>query len=114
MLNYYQSADLDRVFHSLADGTRRGIIEQLSNGRASVKELAEPYEMSLPAVMLHLQILENSGLIESKKEGRVRLCTLTPQPIQEAKSWIEARASRWNEMFDEYSRLVEGAGELRS
>lgn len=104
--------DMDRVFHSLADKTRRGIIEHLSVRPASVKEVAEPYDMSLPAVMLHLQILEQAGLIQTRKEGRVRLCTLTPDPIVQAADWIQQRAAHWNTMFDAYEQVVTEPKEL--
>jgi DNA-binding transcriptional ArsR family regulator len=110
MLNY--TMDMDRVFHSLADKTRRGIIEQLSAGPASVKTVAQPHDMSLPAVMLHLQILEQSGLIQTRKEGRVRLCTLTPEPIVEAADWIQQRKAQWNSMFDTFEMVVTEPREL--
>lgn len=110
MLNY--TMNMDRVFHSLADKTRRGIIEQLSVGSASVKEVAKPYDMSLPAVMLHLQILEQSGLIQTQKEGRVRMCTLTPEPIIQAADWIQQRRAHWNTMFDAFEQVVTDPREL--
>jgi DNA-binding transcriptional ArsR family regulator len=94
-----QSA-LDHVFHALADPTRRGIVERLSRGPASVSELAEPLEMSLPAVLQHLQLLEASGLVASEKTGRVRTCTLNRKTMQAAEQWIARRRAAWERRFD--------------
>ncbi|HEY0371306.1 MAG TPA: metalloregulator ArsR/SmtB family transcription factor [Thermoanaerobaculia bacterium] len=97
MLN--QSA-LDRVFQALADPTRRSIVERLSKGEASVSELAEPLEMSLPAVLQHLQLLEASGLVESEKCGRVRTCRINRKTLQAAEHWIALRRATWERRFD--------------
>ncbi len=74
MLN--QSDSLDPLFHALADPTRRAIVERLSRGSASVSELAQPFAMSLPAVIQHLQVLETSSLVRSEKVGRIRTCRI--------------------------------------
>ncbi len=88
-------AHLDRLFQALADPTRRGIVERLSCGPASVRELAEPFSMSLPAVVQHLQVLEASGLVRSEKTGRVRTCRIEPAALRAAEAWFaERRASR--------------------
>jgi DNA-binding transcriptional ArsR family regulator len=84
---------LDRMFHALADPARRGIVDRLSRGPASVSELAEPLAMSLPGVMQHLALLEESGLVRSKKEGRVRICRLSPVALRAAEQWIAKRRS---------------------
>lgn len=97
MLN--QSA-LDRVFQALADPTRRTIVERLSRGPASVSELAEPLEMSLPAVLQHLQLLEASGLVDSEKTGRVRTCRINRKTMQAAEQWIARRRAAWERRFD--------------
>jgi len=97
MLN--QSA-LDRVFQALADTSRRTIVERLSRGPASVSELAEPLEMSLPAVLQHLQLLESSGLVESEKAGRVRTCTINKKTLKAAEQWIARRRAAWERKFD--------------
>jgi DNA-binding transcriptional ArsR family regulator len=87
--------ELDQVFHALADPTRRGILERLSVGPASVTELARPISMSLPAVHQHLRVLETSGLVRSRKVGRVRTCELDVKRLSDAQTWIEDRRSQW-------------------
>ena len=91
---------LDRVFQALADPTRRGIVERLSKGPASVSELASPLEMSLPSVMQHLALLEESGLIRSEKVGRVRTCRLEPAALNPVEQWVSARRSTWERRLD--------------
>jgi DNA-binding transcriptional ArsR family regulator len=98
MLN--QSTPLDLMFHALSDPTRRGMMERLSRGPASVSELAKPLTMSLPAVVQHLQILEASGLIRSAKKGRVRTCQIETKALRTAEHWIAARRSMWERRFD--------------
>ena len=79
---------LDRVFHALADGTRRAMVERLSRGPASVSQLAEPFAMSLPAVVQHLGVLEDAGIVTSHKVGRVRTVQLAPDALGPAGTWI--------------------------
>lgn len=98
MLN--QSGALDQVFQSLADPTRRWMLERLSRGPASVSELAEPLSMSLPAVVQHLQMLENSGLVRSEKVGRVRTCRMESSALRAAQHWIEERRDAWERRLD--------------
>jgi DNA-binding transcriptional ArsR family regulator len=98
MLN--QLAPLDRVFQALADPTRRGMVERLSRGPASVSELAKPFAMSLPAVVQHLQVLEASGLVRSEKVGRVRTCRIEPATMGLAEQWIAERRSSWERRLD--------------
>lgn len=88
------------LFQALADPTRRLIVERLSMGPASVSELAQPTGMSLPAVMQHLQILEASGLMQSEKSGRVRMCRIQPEALSLAEQWITARRANWQHHFD--------------
>ena len=95
-----QSAPLDRVFHALADPTRRVMVERLSRGPASVSELAQPLAMSLPAVMQHLQVLEASGVVRSTKAGRVRTCRIEPAALRAAEEWIAVRRANWERCFD--------------
>jgi DNA-binding transcriptional ArsR family regulator len=95
-----QSASLDRVFQALADPTRRVIVERLSRGSASVTEIAEPLDMSLPAVLQHLQVLETSGLVRSEKAGRVRTCRIDHAALSEAEHWIVRRRATWERRFD--------------
>ena len=98
MLNSQQS--LDRVFQALADPTRRGLVERLSRGPASVSELAQPLNMSLPAVVQHLKLLEASGLIRTEKQGRVRTCHIEPQSLQLVEQWINDRRIGWERRLD--------------
>jgi DNA-binding transcriptional ArsR family regulator len=95
-----QSPQLDRVFQALADGTRRRLVERLIAGPASVSELAKPFDMSLPAVMQHLQVLEDCDLVRSEKIGRVRTCRLEPSGLRKAESWIGQQRSAWEERLD--------------
>lgn len=98
MLN--QLAALDQVFQALADPTRRALVERLSQGPASVSELARPLPMSLPAVVQHLQVLEASGLVRSTKVGRVRTCQLEPSTLQQAERWLHERQTLWARRLD--------------
>jgi DNA-binding transcriptional ArsR family regulator len=91
---------VDRVFHALADPSRRAIVEQLSRGPASVSELARPLPMSLPAVVQHLQVLEVSGLVRSEKVGRVRTCHIDPVALRPVEQWISERRLSWERRFD--------------
>jgi DNA-binding transcriptional ArsR family regulator len=98
MLN--QSPALDRVFQALADPTRRRMVERLSRGPASVSELAEPLDMSLPAVVQHLQVLESSGLVQSEKVGRVRTCRIEAAALKPAEAWILRQRAEWERRLD--------------
>lgn len=95
-----QTATLDDVFHALADPSRRLIVERLIKGPASVSELAKPLPMALPSVVQHLKVLETSGLIGSKKVGRVRTCHIEPAPLGTAARWIEEQRALWEGRFD--------------
>lgn len=98
MLNH--DKNLDQMFHALADGNRRAMLERLSKGDATVSELAEPLGVSLPAVMQHLAVLEASGLVTSKKVGRVRSCTLATARLSQAEQWLNDRRQLWNQRLD--------------
>lgn len=104
MLN--QEAALDRLFHALADPARRGMVERLSRGPASVTELARPLAMSLPSVMQHLQVLEASGLVRSEKAGRVRTCRIEPDALGAVEQWVAQRRTRWERRFDRLGTLL--------
>ncbi|HWA61772.1 MAG TPA: metalloregulator ArsR/SmtB family transcription factor [Caulobacteraceae bacterium] len=91
---------LDRVFHALADPARRTMLERLTRGPASVSELAEPLAMSLPAVVQHLQVLEQSGLVRSQKVGRVRTCQIEAGALHPAEHWINERRLGWERNLD--------------
>ena len=87
--------NLDLMFQALADPTRRGMVERLSRGPASVSDLAKPFAMSLPAVVQHLAMLESSGLVSTQKIGRVRTCTLDTVAMSLAEQWINERRTTW-------------------
>ena len=96
MLKY----ELDRTFAALADPTRRAMVERLVQGAATVSELAQPLPMSLPAVMLHLKVLEESGLVTSEKVGRVRTCRIDPKMLSQAEQWVAERRQMWERSLD--------------
>ena len=98
MLNYQQPLDL--VFQALADPGRRVMVERLTRGPASVSELARPLDMTLPAVVQHLQVLEASGLVRSEKIGRVRTCRIEPKALRTAEKWIGDRRTTWERHLD--------------
>jgi len=100
MLNY--TPTLDRAFQALADPVRRGMLARLSRGPASVSELAGPFEISLPAVLQHLQALEASGLIASQKIGRVRTCRMEPAALSAAETWIADQRATWEARIDRF------------
>src|SRR5260370_21042580 len=87
--------DIDRVFHALGDATRRAILEKLSQGPISVSRLAEPFDMSLAAVVQHLQVLEESGLVQTEKGGRARTCRIETPGLNAALQCIVDRRSMW-------------------
>lgn len=98
MLNH--STPLDLMFHALSDPGRRVMVERLSRGPASVGELAKPLSMSLSAVVQHLAVLEESGLVRSQKIGRVRTCTIEAKALRAAEQWIADRRTMWERNFD--------------
>ena len=91
---------LDGVFHALSDGSRRAMVERLGRGPATVSELAEPLDMTLAAVVQHLQVLEEAGLVRTKKVGRVRTCRLEPARLSAAETWINRRRAAWEQQLD--------------
>ncbi|HEY1614705.1 MAG TPA: metalloregulator ArsR/SmtB family transcription factor [Rhizomicrobium sp.] len=100
-------AQLDRVFHSLADGTRRAVIAQLARGPASVGDLARRHDMALPSFMKHLRVLEASKLVVSRKKGRVRMCELRPGALASAQGWIEKERHIWETRLSQLDAFVE-------
>src|SRR5438552_3127991 len=109
MVNYCHApnATLDCVFGALSDNTRRAILARLAQGEATVSELAEPFNVSLPAVSKHLRVLESAGLLRREIDGRVHRCRLSPQPMQEAARWIEHYRAFWEEQFDALAKFLE-------
>jgi DNA-binding transcriptional ArsR family regulator len=92
--------DLNATFGALADPTRRAILARLASGEASVTELAEPFEMSLPAISKHLKVLQRAGLIARGREAQWRPCRLAPSPLKDAAAWLESYRRFWEESFD--------------
>lgn len=95
-----QGPRLDRLFHALADPTRRALVTRLARGPASVTELAGPLAMSLPSVMQHIRVLEDSGLIRSQKTGRIRTCHIETERLREAETWITHQRALWEGRLD--------------
>jgi DNA-binding transcriptional ArsR family regulator len=95
-----QEVQLDRVFHALSDPSRMVIVDRLSRGPASVSELARPLEISLPAVVQHLQVLEENGLVSSEKVGRVRTCQIEAAGLRPVEQWISERRRAWERRLD--------------
>jgi DNA-binding transcriptional ArsR family regulator len=91
---------LDRVFQALSDPSRRVMVDRLTRGPASVSELARPLDMSLAAVVQHIQVLEASGLVQSRKVGRVRTCQIEPKTLRSAEQWITQRRTSWERRLD--------------
>lgn len=104
MLNH--SPSLDLLFHALADPTRRVMVERLSRGPVSVSDLAQPLTISLPAVMQHLRVLEESGLVRSEKVGRVRTCRIEPAALRNAEQWITDRRASWEHRLDRLGEFL--------
>jgi DNA-binding transcriptional ArsR family regulator len=105
------SDHLTSTFAALADPTRRAILARLSSGAASVTELAEPFEMSLPAISKHLKVLERAHLIARGREAQWRPCRLEATPLKEVADWVEHYRQFWTESFDRldaYLRTVQG------
>jgi DNA-binding transcriptional ArsR family regulator len=97
---FQQSAPLDLMFQALADPTRRAVIERLCRGPASVSDLAKPLDMTLSAVVQHLNVLETSGLVRTEKIGRVRTCRVEPAALDMAETWIRDRRAIWERRLD--------------
>ncbi len=100
--------NLDAVYSALADSTRRGIIEHLRHGEATVAELRRPFEMSAPAISKHLNVLESAGLIERRDAGRHRICRLRSRELRRAERWIGEQSEFWESTLDS---LAEHLGE---
>ena len=101
-----QQGHVDRVFHALGDPTRRAMIEKLSKGPITVSRLAKPLDITLAAVVQHLQILEKSGLVRSEKVGRVRTCRIEAKGFSVVERWIADRRSLWEARFDRLGELL--------
>jgi DNA-binding transcriptional ArsR family regulator len=103
---------LSETFSALADPTRRAILARLASGEATVTELAEPFEMSLPAVSKHLKVLQRAGLIARTREAQWRPCRLQPEPLKDIADWVEHYRRFWEESLDrldEYLKEIQAA-----
>ena len=100
------SPNLDLAFQALADPARRGMLERLTLGPASVSELARPFDMTLSAVVQHLRVLEASGLVKTQKVGRVRTCQIEPAALSAAEGWISQRRTTWERHFDRLEQYL--------
>jgi DNA-binding transcriptional ArsR family regulator len=98
---------LSRTFEALAAPTRRGILARLARGPATVGELAQPFDVSLPAVSRHLKVLETAGLIRRERQAQWRRCHLQPGPLSDAAQWIEHHRAFWEVRFDALARYLE-------
>ncbi|MGA2084389.1 MAG: metalloregulator ArsR/SmtB family transcription factor [Terracidiphilus sp.] len=98
--------NIDRIFRALGDSTRRAMMEKLSQGPMSVSRLAEPFEMTLAAVVQHLQVLEECGLVQTEKVGRVRSCRIEPAGLDAMEQWIRNRRSIWERRLERLGELL--------
>ncbi len=102
-----QDRQLDETFAALANGTRRAILARLAKGQASVNELAEPFDMSLPAISKHIKVLENAGLIERGRDAQFRPCNLNAAPLREISNWAEQYRHIWEDRFDRMDAVLQ-------
>lgn len=101
-----QSAAMHRVFHALADPTRVAVVARLSEGPASVGELARPFSMALPSFTQHLRVLQDCDLVSSKKRGRARIYQLRPATLARAETWLQKRRALWEKRLDQLDDYV--------
>jgi DNA-binding transcriptional ArsR family regulator len=99
-------AELDRTFAALADPTRRGILERLGRGSATITELAEPFQMSLTGLKKHVHVLEDVELVTTEKVGRARRCALGPRRLEDAQRWIETYREMLEGRLDRFGELL--------
>lgn len=103
------SPHLDGIFQALADPTRRAVLGRLGKGPASISELAKPFDMALPSFMKHIRLLEDSGLIRTRKEGRVRTCAIEQKPFAMVESWLSAQRMLWEARTDRLEQFATAA-----
>ena len=103
---------LNGIFQALADPTRRAVLGRLGRGPASISELAKPFDMALPSFMKHIHFLEDSGWIQTRKEGRVRTCAIRKKPFAAVEAWLSAQRALWEGRTDRLERFVT-AGQKR-
>ncbi len=98
---------LDRIFHALADPTRRAVVAKLCAGPAAMSELAQPFKMALPSFAQHLDVLEECGLVKSTKAGRVRTYQLTPRNLEKAEKWMRDQRALWERRLDQLDSFLQ-------
>src|SRR6478609_9583699 len=98
--------DLSRLFHALADPTRRSILTRLAEGPAPVTALANPTGLRLPTVMRHLSVLEEAGLITTSKDGRIRTCAIVPEALDPMRTWLDQQRAIWEARLDRFDAFV--------
>lgn len=110
----YISGNLDLTFSALSDPTRRAIVQRLTTGKATVKELARPFRISLPAISKHLKILEQAGLLRRTKEGRTHHCELNTAPLKQANDWLVWHQQFWEQRFDALEHYLHSSDQPRN
>ncbi len=103
----YSRTRFDASFAALSDATRRGILEQLGRGDASITDLAERFDMTLTGMKKHVGVLEDAGLVATAKVGRVRTCTLGPRRLDEVAAWLDRYRRLWSARFEELDQVIE-------
>jgi DNA-binding transcriptional ArsR family regulator len=104
-MEHYQNS-LDAVFHALSDPTRRAVLDRLGEGPASISELAEPFDMALPSFMKHIHLLEESGWIRTRKQGRVRTCAIEKERFAAIETWLSQQRALWESRTDRLEKFV--------
>lgn len=102
----FADAQLDQLFRALSNPTRRTVVARLGEGPQSVSDLAEPFGMALPSFMQHIEILEECGVIRTEKVGRSRICTLTPEVLQEGEGWLAQQRAIWEGRLNRLDRYL--------
>jgi DNA-binding transcriptional ArsR family regulator len=105
LMEQYQE-QLSGIFQALADPTRRAILGRLGEGPASISDLAKPFDMALPSFMKHIHLLEDSGLIQTRKEGRVRTCAIKRKQFAVVEAWLSAQRAIWEGRTDRLEQFV--------
>lgn len=108
MTQLAEAEPVDHVFQALSNPTRRRVLERLSGSPASVSELAQPFDMALPSFVQHLRLLEDAGLVASRKEGRVRTYRLAPDRMRLAEDWLARRRAQWEARLDRFDAYTTG------
>src|SRR5690348_16415969 len=107
MVQFYQTPRFDASFAAISDATRRGVLEQLGRADASISELADRFEMTLTGMKKHVSVLEDAGLVTTRKIGRVRTCSLGGRGLEDEAAWIERYRQMWAERFAQLDKVIE-------